>query len=91
MSIFREQPIDGIKGKYSHKRVLSVYLVVLFSVLVIIQFIWGIQNVSDTILGAILGGAITLAVGSVIGNVRYNYNNQRPIVNNRKEGWIEED
>jgi len=92
MSIFRENSVKGEKGKYSHKRVLSVYLVALFSALVIIQFIWGIDNISDNILIAILSGSITLAVGSVIGGVRYNYNNQPKERRFKKEtGWIEED
>jgi len=57
--MLREEPKEGQeKGKISSRRATGIYLIALFTILLIAIMVFEISGISDTILGSILGGGV---------------------------------
>ena len=60
MNVFKEET-----GKYSSKRIIGFTLIVFFIVIVILKIFFVVADVSDTILGSILGGGLSSSLSTL--------------------------
>lgn len=65
MSIFREEEKNGRKGKYSSKRIIGILLITFFCIIVTVKIFYEVADISDTILGSILGGGLSSTISTI--------------------------